>query len=70
MSNTTMLSTRDVAERLGLQPITVKLWRLYGKGPKWQRIGTRTIRYALADVEAYLEQSSKAAKASPKLRKR
>jgi uncharacterized protein YjcR len=38
------LTTREVAEMLGLKPITLKMWRMYGKGPAWQRIGTKAER--------------------------
>ena len=62
------LTTREVAEMLGLKPITVKLWRIQGKGPAWVKVGSKSVRYPLSGVEAFLKQSSKAAIASSKLR--
>jgi len=62
------LTTREVAEMLGLKPITVKLWRVQGKGPAWVKVGSKSVRYSLTAVEAFLKQSSKAAIASSKLR--
>jgi predicted DNA-binding transcriptional regulator AlpA len=56
------LTTREVAEMLGLKPITIKLWRVQGKGPRWQRVGSRAIRYALSDVKAWLNAASASAK--------
>jgi excisionase family DNA binding protein len=62
------LTTREVAEMLGLKPITLKMWRMYGKGPSWQRIGTKAVRYPLSAVTAWLEANSKAERASSTLR--
>lgn len=57
------LTTREVAEMLGLKPITVKLWRLQGKGPAWVKVGSKAVRYPLSAVQAFIN-----ATASSKLR--
>jgi predicted DNA-binding transcriptional regulator AlpA len=62
------LTTREVAEMLGLKPDTVKIWRMQGKGPKWQKVGTKAVRYSLTAVNDWLNAASKASLASSKLR--
>ena len=48
------LTTDQLAERLGLAPITVETWRKRGKGPPYVRLG-RAVRYRISDVEAWAE---------------
>lgn len=58
-------TTREVAERIGVTPRTVKAWRSQGRGPEPVRIGYRTIRYRPAVVEAWIaQQETPAAQAS------
>lgn len=47
------ISTRQLAERLGLTPGTVRMWRVKGGGPKYLRIAQNRAVYRLADVEAW-----------------
>jgi len=44
----------EVAQFLGVSVSTVRRWRLTGAGPRWIRIGGSSIRYPIADLEAYL----------------
>jgi len=44
----------EAAEYLGVSVSTVRRWRLTGGGPRWIRIGASSIRYTLADLEAYV----------------
>lgn len=48
------LTTEELAERLGIEPRTADDWRVDGRGPKFIRFG-RTVRYRVADVEAWEE---------------
>lgn len=43
------------AEILGIARQTLRNWRLAGLGPRWLRIGPRSVRYRMADVEAFAE---------------
>lgn len=43
------------AELLGVAQQTMRNWRLAGTGPRWLRIGARSVRYRLADLEAFAE---------------
>ncbi|CAB4135096.1 hypothetical protein UFOVP275_73 [uncultured Caudovirales phage] len=47
------LTERDLAERWSITTRTLQLWRKSGAGPKFIRIGERSIFYRMADVEAY-----------------
>jgi excisionase family DNA binding protein len=47
----------QVARYLGVSVSTVRRWRLTGGGPRWVRIGGSSIRYPIADLEAYVANS-------------
>lgn len=49
-----LLTTIEVAALLGLKPGTLENWRAVGKGPPFRRLGA-AIRYAMADVRAWVE---------------
>jgi len=51
-----MLDTRAAAEFLGIAPKTLENWRWMGQdGPRWVRIGRRTVRYRKSDLVDYLK---------------
>ena len=47
------LTDVQVAEYLNVSVSSVRRWRLTGGGPRWVRIGSSSIRYPIADLEAY-----------------
>ena len=47
------LTTKQLAERLQLAEITLRLWRATGKGPVVHRFGSRCM-YSENDVEAWI----------------
>ena len=49
-----LLSTRDTARLLGVQPNTLWVWRKAGRGPRALMLNRRLCKYRLADVEAWL----------------
>jgi len=49
----TLLSTSDVARRLGVAEVTLRKWRIYGTGPRFVRCGAN-VRYRSADVEIWM----------------
>ncbi len=51
-----LLDTESAASVLGVKAGTLEVWRTYGKGPKFLKIG-RSVRYRRQDLEAYLEDS-------------
>jgi len=50
-----LLKEQQVAEILGLSTKSLQAWRLYGKGPRFRKIG-RAVRYPEADLWAWVEQ--------------
>jgi len=51
-----MLTTRQAAEYLNLQPKTLSRWRIRGGGPKFIRVSPRCIRYRASDLDAWTAQ--------------
>lgn len=49
-----LLTTNQVSTVLGLQPATLKKWRVLGIGPRYVRVGKRAVRYRLADVKRFV----------------
>lgn len=49
-----LLTTKQLAEYLGVTARTLELWRETRVGPAWVRVG-RKVRYRREDVEAWLE---------------
>ena len=54
MSTNALLTTEEVASMTGLSRETLAQWRSQRRGIPYLKIG-RAVRYALADVQAYLE---------------
>lgn len=53
--NDELLDTERVARLCGLSEMTMRKWRMTGEGPRFIRLG-RSVRYRLADLEAFLAQ--------------
>jgi predicted DNA-binding transcriptional regulator AlpA len=49
-----LLTAGEVALRLGVTPRTLEGWRGTGEGPRFVRLGPKTIRYRAADVDAFV----------------
>ncbi|TSE00815.1 helix-turn-helix domain-containing protein [Skermania sp. ID1734] len=50
------MDTATATAYIGLEgEHTLAAWRAKGIGPAYVRIGTRTIRYSIADLDAWLE---------------
>lgn len=54
-----LLTTQQLAQRLGLAPITLKLWRAQGLGIPFIKTGHRVF-YRLADVQRYERREMRA----------
>lgn len=52
-----LLTSEEVAQIVGVGTEQVKIWRSNGQGPKYLKLGHRTVRYKRADVEAWLDQN-------------
>jgi len=49
------LSTKQVADILGVSPVTLRRWRSEKKGPKYSKLGTGHCRYKPSDIKRWLE---------------
>lgn len=51
-----LLTTDDVAVMLRVGRDQVKAWRMAGEGPKYIRLGHRTVRYRRSDVDEWVAE--------------
>lgn len=51
-----LLDAKAAAEVLGVSPRMLERWRLAGTGPVYLRLGLRCVRYARADLRAWIER--------------
>jgi len=56
--NEKLLNDRQAAEILGLAVSTLRNWRNNGRGPVYRKMG-RAVRYALADLQAFINESKR-----------
>lgn len=51
------LNTKQVSELLGVEPITLAIWRHRNRGPSYVKIGGN-VRYYRKDIDAYLKRGT------------
>lgn len=54
-----MLTTKEVAEIVGLSEYTISKYRMMGIGPKFFQLGNKIIRYKRNDVYEWLNALTK-----------
>lgn len=54
-----LMTPKEVAERLRSTENQLAAWRQAGTGPKYFRLGYRTIRYDADSVEAFLREAKR-----------
>lgn len=52
-----LLSSAQVSEWIGVPATTLRYWRWAGQGPKWFKLGSKTVRYRESDVKAWLDEA-------------
>lgn len=57
MSQDVKLTTKEAAAYLRLQPCTLEAWRTKGRGPKYQKLGSRVV-YDLAALASFSESNT------------
>ena len=50
------LSAPSAARYLDISENTLADWRMKGKGPAFARVGQRMVRYAKADLDAFMRE--------------
>ena len=53
-----VLTPSEAARKLLMSDSALRAWRRSGQGPRFIRLGRRAVRYALADLEAFIKQSA------------
>ena len=53
--NDRLLTTREAAGVLGVSPGTLQNWRWRGEGPPIVKVGAQAVRYAEADLQAFVD---------------
>lgn len=59
-----LLTTKQAARLLALQPCTLEKWRHTGDGPLFLKIGLRSVRYTREDLQSFLERRRSTANTS------
>lgn len=54
-----LLKTPEAAAYLGIAAATLETWRCRGGGPKYRKVGKRAVRYAPADLDAWLAERTR-----------
>ena len=49
------LATDEAARIIRVGPRTLEKWRLFGKGPRYEKVGTKLVRYRYGDLLTWLE---------------
>ena len=52
----TIVTTTEAAKRLGKSPELLRRWRMEGNGPKYTKLGPRTVVYDVADLDEWNDQ--------------
>jgi hypothetical protein len=47
--------TAEAAAVLGVRPDTLVKWRIFGKGPRYEKVGAKLVRYRYQDLLLWLE---------------
>ena len=55
-----MVDVKGVAKRVGLSESTLNKMRVYGGGPRFSKLGSRSVRYCLADLDAWIAANRRA----------
>lgn len=52
-----LICTKAAAARLGISHQTLEKWRSQDRGPRFCKIGGKTVRYRQSDLEAFIEEA-------------
>ena len=57
--NARLLTTVEVANRLGISRRTLEDWRLRGSGPIYRKLGNHLVRYSPADLDSFIASGAR-----------
>jgi predicted DNA-binding transcriptional regulator AlpA len=56
---TQLLNEVEAGQFLSLSHRTLQNWRVKGGGPKYLKIGAKSVRYRLSDLQSWLENATR-----------
>lgn len=59
-STLNLMTEQEAADWLELKPQTLALWRMKGKGPRYLKFPTGTIRYDFEDLKVWVQHGDAA----------
>jgi predicted DNA-binding transcriptional regulator AlpA len=65
MSQNHILRTRAAADRIGHAASTLEKWRCTGQGPRFVKVGTRSVGYLERDLDEFVEAGRRASTSDP-----
>jgi predicted DNA-binding transcriptional regulator AlpA len=60
-----ILRQKDAALYLGLRESTIEKMRVSGSGPRFVKLGSRAIGYALEDLDLWIEERKRSSTSDP-----
>ena len=54
-----LLTTEQVAERIGVTPEALEHWRYRGAGPPWLKLSHKVVRYRQSELERWLDSRTR-----------
>jgi len=55
MNHSKLLKEAEIAERLGVSVMTLRKWRIFGKGPTFLKLGPKAVRYPEGELSRWIE---------------
>lgn len=53
-----LMKPAELGARIGTSTAVLANWRYMGTGPRFVKLGGRSVRYRVSDVEAWLDQNT------------
>ncbi|OII37110.1 hypothetical protein BIU98_16795 [Curtobacterium sp. MMLR14_010] len=54
-----LLTTQEVAAWVGMTPSALSQLRFKGRGPKFRKLGPKTVRYVESDVQEWIDDAER-----------
>lgn len=60
-----LLTEKQAAELMALSVKTLQGWRFTGKGPRFIKVGTKSVRYQVADILGWIDLQRRQSTSDP-----